>query len=235
MFKDGLKEKMELKQVTTLANGRYLISNIKTDKTAIIRSGLLSSFSVGSLGSTYNEKVYYDTPDFFFAEKGINIYTVTINGSAKELIIKYDKESVKRIEFLKNMPTYFKLSIGKNDHINKYYNEIIDAIYRIFPMGINANIEDYLKMSTPQIKVFKKRDSYRVVNNTGLKMVMSFDISEYTQVSKRGKFTQPTMDIVCETARNAGDFDIFLKSVIRDFPQLIKIESNELSLARNNL
>lgn len=226
---------MELKQVTTLANGRYLISNMKSDKVAMIRSTLLSSFSVGSLGSSYNEKVYYDTPDFFFADKGINIYTVTVNSTAKELVIKYDKEQVKRIEFLKNMPTYFKVDIGKNDKINKYFKEITDAIYRIFPMGINANIEDYLKMITPQIKVFKKRDSYRVVNNIGLKMVMSYDISEYSQVSKKGRFTQPTLDIVCESARNPNDFDIFLKTVIRDFPQLIKIESNELTLARNNL
>lgn len=226
---------MELKQVTTLANGRYLISNMKTDKVALIRSDLLSSFSVGSLGSSYNEKVYYDTNDFFFADKGINIYTVSINNTAKELVIKYDKEQVKRIEFLKNMPTYFKINIGKSDGINKYLNEITDAIYRIFPMGINANIEEYLKMVTPQIRVFKKRESYRVVNNIGLKMVMSFDISEYSQVSKKGKFTQPTLDIVCESARNPNDFDIFLKTVIRDFPQLIKIESNELTLARNNL
>ncbi len=226
---------MELKQVTTLANGRYLISNMKTDKIALIRSDLLSSFSVGSLGSSYNEKVYYDTNDFFFADKGINIYTVSINNTAKELVIKYDKEQVKRIEFLKNMPTYFKINIGKGDGINKYFKEITDAIYRIFPMGINANIEEYLKMAVPQIRVFKKRESYRVVNNIGLKMVMSFDISEYSQVSKKGKFAQPTLDIVCESARNPNDFEIFLKTVIRDFPQLIKIESNELTLARNNL
>lgn len=226
---------MELKQVTTLANGRYLISNMKTDKVSMIRSTLLSSFSVGSLGSSYNEKVYYDTADFFFADKGINIYTVSVNSNSKELVIKYDKEQVKRIEFLKNMPTYFKVDMGKNDKINKYFKEITDAIYRIFPMGINANIEEYLKMITPQIKVLKKRDSYRVVNNIGLKMVMSYDISEYSQVSKKGKFTQPTLDIVCESARNPNDFEIFLKTVIRDFPQLIKIESNELTLARNNL
>lgn len=226
---------MALTEVTNLANGRYLIADMKKDKPAIIRSGLLSSFAVGSLGSSYNEKVYYDTPEFFFAEKGINIYTVTINGSAKELVIKYDNEQVKRIEFLKNMPNYFKLPIRKDENINKHYDEITEAIYRIFPSGINVNIEEYLKQCSPQIKVFKKRDSYRVVNNAGLKMVMSFDVAEYSNVSKRGKFSQPSMDIVCESVRNPDDFNIFLKTVIRDFPQLIKIESNELTVARNNL
>lgn len=226
---------MALTEVTNLANGRYLIADMKKDKPAIIRSGLLSSFAVGSLGSSYNEKVYYDTPEFFFAEKGINIYTVTINGTAKELVIKYDNEQVKRIEFLKNMPNYFKLPIRKDENINKHYEEITEAIYRIFPSGINVNIEEYLKQCSPQIKVFKKRDSYRVVNNAGLKMVMSFDVAEYSNVSKRGKFSQPSMDIVCESVRNPDDFNIFLKTVIRDFPQLIKIESNELTVARNNL
>lgn len=226
---------MALTEVTNLANGRYLIADMKKDKPTIIRSGLLSSFAVGSLGSSYNEKVYYDTPEFFFAEKGINIYTVTINGSAKELVIKYDNEQVKRIEFLKNMPNYFKLPIRKDENINKHYDEITEAIYRIFPSGINVNIEEYLKQCSPQIKVFKKRDSYRVVNNAGLKMVMSFDVAEYSNVSKRGKFSQPSMDIVCESVRNPDDFNIFLKTVIRDFPQLIKIESNELTVARNNL
>lgn len=226
---------MALTEVTNLANGRYLIADMKKDKPAIIRSGLLSSFAVGSLGSSYNEKVYYDTPEFFFAEKGINIFTVTINGTAKELVIKYDNEQVKRIEFLKNMPNYFKLPIRKDENINKHYEEITEAIYRIFPSGINVNIEEYLKQCSPQIKVFKKRDSYRVVNNAGLKMVMSFDVAEYSNVSKRGKFSQPSMDIVCESVRNPDDFNIFLKTVIRDFPQLIKIESNELTVARNNL
>ena len=226
---------MELIQVTNLANGRYLIANMKNDKPAIIRSELLNSFAVGALGSSYNEKIYFDTPDFFFAEKGINIYTVTINGSAKELVIRYDSEQVKRIEFLKNMPNYFKLPIKKDETMHKYYNEIIEAIYRVFPSGLNVNIEDYLRQCSPQIKVMKKRESFRVVNNTGLKMVMSFDICEYANVAKRGKFSQPTLDIVCESVRNPDDFKIFLKTVIRDFPQLIKIESNELTVARNNL
>ncbi len=226
---------MELTQVINLANGRYLIANMKKDKPTIIRSDLLNSFAVASLGSSFNEKLYYDTPDFFFADRGINIYTVTINGSTKELVIRYDGEQVQRIEFLKNIPNYFKLLIRKDESIHKYINEIIEAIYRVFPTGLNVNIEDYLKQCSPQIKVFKKRESYRVVNNTGLKMVMSFDNCEYSTVTRKKKFAQPTLDIVCETSKEPAHFDIFLRSVIRDFPQLIKIESNELTVARNNL
>jgi hypothetical protein len=85
------------------------------------------------------------------------------------------------------------------------------------------------------IKIFKKRESFRVVNNSGLKLVMSFDNAEFTALKGKGKFLQPNLDIVCESSRNPDDFTIFLKSVIRDFPQLIKIENNELTVARNNL
>lgn len=226
---------MELLQVANFINGRYLISNMKADKKAILDSKLLSSFGVGPLGSSYNEKVYFDTVDFFFAEKGINIYTVNINGKEKELIIRYDSEQVQRIEFLKNTPNYFKLKIGKDEDIKKYFNEISEAIYKVFPSGLNVNIEDYLRQSTPQIKIFKKRDSYRVVNNTGLKMVMSFDNCEYSLANKKQKYMQPTLDIVGESYKNKEDFNNFLKSVIIDFPKLIKIESNELTVARNTL
>lgn len=226
---------MELTQIANFTNGRFLISNMKSDKNAILTGELLSSFSVGALGSTYNEKVYYDTPDFFFAEKGINIYTVNLNGNNKELIIRYDSEQVKRIEFLKNIPNYFKIKISKDDGINKYYNEIIEAIYKVFPSGLNVNVEEYLRASVPQVKIFKKRDCYRVVNNTGLKMVMSFDNAEYSKVGSKQKALQPTLDVVCEACKRKEDFDLFLKTIIRDYPKLIRIESNELTVARNNL
>ncbi len=180
---------MELIQVANFLNGRFLLNNIKTDKSAIIKSNLLSTFSVGALGSSNIEKIYFDTDDFFFAEKGINIYT-TLDKSSKELIIRYDSEQVTRIEFLKNTPNFFKLKIGKDDGIEKYYNEITDAIYKVYPTGLNVNIEEYLRQSKPQIKIMKKRDSYRVVNNKGLKMTLSFDICEYFKLGTKSKFAQ---------------------------------------------
>ena len=78
---------MELIQVANFLNGRFLLNNIKVDKSAIVKSNLLSTFSVGSLGTTNIEKVYYDTDEFFFAEKGINIYT-TFDKASRELIIR---------------------------------------------------------------------------------------------------------------------------------------------------
>ena len=103
---------MELKQVANYINGRFLITNMKTEKKSLLKGQLLASYSVDSLGKGKNEQVYYDTADFFFADKGINIYTMS-EGKTRELIIRYDSEQVNRIEFLKNTPNFFKIQIGR--------------------------------------------------------------------------------------------------------------------------
>lgn len=227
---------MELQEVITLANARYLISNMKSDKSSILHAKLLQTFSVNPLGMSNNEKIYYDTPDFFFADKGVNIYTITTGNTTKDLVVRYDSAQVTRIDFLKHMPNYFKiLMTTKDDTIYKHTEEIQDAIYRIFPTGLDVNIEQMIKAITPRIKILKKSDNYRVVNNTGLKMTMSFDQNEYLTADKKHKFSQPTLELVCETAKNAEDFNSFLRSIIIDFPKLIKMESNELTLSRKNL
>ena len=63
---------------------------------------------------------------------------------------------------------------------------------------------------------------------------MSFDNCEYsTLAGRKSKYVQPTLDIVCEASKQTDEFKMFLHSIIRDYPQLIKIESNELTVARN--
>lgn len=225
---------MELVQVANFLNGRFLAGNLKIDKNAILNGKLLSTYSVGSISSSLQEDVYYDTDDFFFADRGINIYT-TLVGSVKELIVRYDSEQVKRIEFLKNTPNFFKIKIGKDDGIDKYFNEINEAIYKVYPTGLNANIDDYLRQSRPQIRISKRRDMYRVVNNSGLKTTFSFDDCEYIKCTKKAKSSQATIDIVCDSYKLKDDFKKFLKDVVIDYPRIIQIESNELTVARNNL
>ncbi len=225
---------MELIQVANFLNGRFLLNNIKIDKSTILKSQLFSTFSVGALGTSNIDKVYFDTDDFFFAEKGINIYT-TYDKSSKELIIRYDGEQVTRIEFLKNTPNFFKLKIAKDDGIDKYTQQITDAIYKVYPTGLNVNIEEYLRKSKPQIRIIKKRDSYRVVNNKGLKLTLSFDMCEYVKVGTKSKFAQNTLDVVGDNAKDKDGFNEFLRDMILDYPKIIKIQSNELTVARNNL
>jgi len=225
---------MDLKQVANYLNGRYLLSNMKADRNEILKGQLLASFSVGPLGSSNIVVEYYDTKDFFFAEKGINIYT-TLANKRKELIVRYDSEQVSRIEFLKNIPNFFKIEIGSNDSISKYYEQLIEAIYYVFPTGLNVNIEDYLRESSPQIKILKKSEQFRVVNNNGLKVTIAFENCEYQKVGTRHKFSQPTLDIVCDSYKLKDKFDVFLRDLIINHPKLIKIQSNELTIAKTNL
>lgn len=225
---------MELIQVANFLNGRFLISNMKADKKALLKGGLLSSYSLDFVSKSKNEKVYYDTPDFFFADKGINIYTV-FDGVNKELIIRYDSTQVRRIEFLKNIPNFFKVKIAKTDDIRKYSQQINEAIYKVFPAGLNVNVDDMLMKCFPQVRILKKRESYRVVNNRGLKTTISFDDSQYFKCNSKAKYSQPTLDIVADSFKNKDDFKEFLHLIVREYPQLIKISDNELSVAREYL
>ena len=223
---------MELEQVANYLNGKFLINNFKADKKEIVKGPLLASYSTDKLGSSVCEVNFYDTPDFYFAERGINIYT-EFTPSGSQLIVRYDSNHSGRIEFLKNIPNFFKVSISKGASIHSYYENISDAIYKVFPTGLGINIEEYLRKSSPVIKIHKKRESYRVVNNVGLKMILNFETCEYYNTVTKGKFSQPVLDVFGETPKTE-DFELFLKHIVRDHPQLIKLPDNELEKARSN-
>lgn len=225
---------MELKQVANFLSGKYLLNNFKKDKVEILKGKLLSSFSVGSLGSGNKIVEYYDTKDFLFAEKGINIYTIQ-NGNLKELIIRYDAEQVTRIEFIKNTPNFFKIQIGAKDSISNYFSEIAEAVYNVYPSGLNVNIEEELRNSSVQVRISKKFDAYRVVNNNGLKVTISFENCDYVKSGTRQKYSQPTLDIVCDSYLLKDKFDTFLREIIINHPKLIKIKNNDLTIARDNI
>lgn len=223
---------MELEQVANYLNGKFLINNMKVDKKEIVKGPLLASYSTDHLGASVCEVSFYDTPDFFFAERGISIYT-EITNVGNQLIVRYDSSLNNRIEFLKNIPNYFKISLPKGSSINTCYDKISEAIYRVFPAGLGIDIEEYLRKSSPVVRITKKRDSYRVVNNVGLKMIINFETCEYSNTVTKGRFSQPVLDVFGETPRTE-DFELFLKHLVRDHPQLIKLPDNELSLVRSN-
>ena len=225
---------MELVQVANYLVGRYLVSDRKKDKMSLLKGELLAACSVDSLGKSKTEVVYYDTQDFFFADKGINIYTVQ-SKSNYELIIRYDSDQVQRIEFLKNTPNFFKLKItNKVFNIMSFAEQIDSAIYKVFPEGLHVNIEDMLRQSRPQVRINKKNEEYRVVNNKGLKTTISFAECTYVNLQNRSSFSQNNMEVTGESTTPKDMFDTFLKYIIVDCPQLIRITNNELTLARKN-
>ena len=225
---------MDLKQVANYLVGRYLVSNMKIDKKSLLKGNLLASYSVDSLGKAKKEVVYYDTPEFFFADKGINIYIVN-EKAGSELVIRYDSEQVKRIEFLKNTPNFFKVKIPKGAMIRNFIEQINEAIYKVFPAGLHVNIDDMIRASSPQIRILKKCEQYRVVNNSGLKTTISFEDCTYLKVRGGAKFSQPTLEVTGDSVKTIEEFNTFLHSIIIDCPKLIRIENNELTVARKNL
>ena len=226
---------MELIQVANFLDCRYLISNLKVDKKALLKGNLFASCSVDALGSSKQEVTYFDTVDFFFAGRGINIYTVE-DRSGKELIIKYDREHVERIEFLKNTPNFFKIKItNKGNSILDFSKQINEAIYRVFPEGLHVNIDEMLRASSPQVRIMKKLDSYRVVNNIGLKTTISFTNATYFGVKNGSKFSQINLEVVGEATNAEDKVAEFQRKIILDCPKLIRLDNNELSLARKNL
>lgn len=225
---------MELKQVANYQVGRYLTYNKKSDKKELLTGKIFGSFSVDYLGTYKKEIVYYDTKDFFFADRGINIYTASDNYS-RELIIRYDNEQVKRIEFLKNTPNFFKVAIDKKDTFNSFTTQINDAICQVYPEGLHVNIEETLRSAGTRIRIIKKSEQYRVVNNKGLKTTIAFEDCNYFDCSSRAKFSQSSLEVIGEKSDNKDDFNDFLRQLVIECPKLIKIESNELTVARNGL
>lgn len=226
---------MELIKVSNYLCGRFMLANLKKDKLSLLKGQLLAACSVDSLGKTKTEVVYYDTPDFFFADKGINIYTVE-DKKSKDLIIRYDNEQVQRIEFIKNAPNFFKLKLeSKLFSLMNYAKQIDDAIYQVFPEGLHVNIEDTLRASSAQVRITKKSEEYRVVNNKGLKSTIFFSNCLYSNARSGARFAQDNLEVIGESTVKKDMFDLFLKYIVVDCPQLIRIDNNELSLARKNL
>lgn len=225
---------MELKQVANFQVGRFLSYNKKSDKKELLGGKLFSSYSVDYLGTYKREVVYYDTKDFFFADRGINIYTSADNYT-RELIIRYDSEQVQRIEFLKNTPNFFKVTLNKKDSFSNFTAQINEAICQVYPEGLHVNIDEALREAGPRVRIVKKSEQYRVVNNKGLKTTIAFEDCNYFECGGKSKFAQASVEVVGEKAVSRDEFNEFLRQLVIECPKLIKIESNELAVARNGL
>ena len=225
---------MELKQVANYQVGRYLMYNKRSDKKELLNSKMFSSFSLDHMGTFKKEIVYYDTNDFFFADRGINIYTSSDNFS-RELIIRYDSDQVKRIEFLKNTPNFFKVKLDKKDAFSNFTSQINEAICQVYPEGLHVNIDELLRASSPKVRIIKKSEQYRVVNNKGLKTTLAFEDCTYFECGKKSKFSQSSLEVTGDNVKSKDEFNEFLRLLVIECPKLIKIQSNELSVARNGL
>ena len=90
-----------------------------------------------------------------------------------------------------------------------------------------------LRNSQPRVIIRKKNDDYRVVNNNGLKTTISFSNSTFINVRTGAKFVQEQLEVLAESNMNKDLFTTFLRSIILDCPQLIRLDNNELTIAIN--
>ena len=209
---------------------KLLIDNLKIYKNDVInKNPLLKSFMVSHYTKDVVTKTYYDTPDNFFYNSGINIHLNIIKGKpTAELVIRYD--SVKeRINFLVDMPETFSMQMSAKDSIYNHLDDIAYAVNEIVPSGLYTNVDEKVRQLAPFIIAKKKRDRYKAISNSGLKMILSFDMAEYSSPRARHKVDLNILEISSESERSlAPQYDEFIKNIILEKPYLVKMKNSDL-------
>lgn len=209
---------------------KLLIDNMKVYKEDVLnKNPLLKTFLVSHHTKDVVTKTYYDTPDNFFLNSGINIHLNIIKGKpTAELVIRYD--SVKeRINFLVDMPETFSMQLSAKDNIRNHLDDIAYAVNEIVPSGLYTNVDEKVRELMPFIVAKKKRDRYKAVSNSGLKMILSFDNTEYSSPRARHKVDMDLLEISSESDRSlAKDYDDFIKNIILEKPYLVKLKNSDL-------
>ena len=209
---------------------KLLIDNMKIYKNDVLnKNELLKTFLVSHYAKDVVTKTYYDTPDNFFLNSGINIHLNVIKGKpTAELVIRYD--SVKeRINFLMDMPETFSMQIPAKESIRQHLDDIAYAVNEIVPSGLYTNVDDKVRQLQPFIIAKKKRDRYKAVSNSGLKLILSFDTTEYSSPRARHKVDMELLEISSESDRSlAKDYDDFIKNIILEKPYLVKLKTRDL-------
>ena len=133
------------------------------------------------------------------------------------------------------LPRKFQCATKVKNQSWNFTAQINEAICQVYPEGLHVNIDEALREAGPRVRIVKKSEQYRVVNNKGLKTTIAFEDCKYFECGGRSKFAQASLEIVGEKSQSKEDFEEFLRQVVIECPKLIKIESNERTVARNGL
>ncbi len=216
---------------------RFLLTNLKKDKKSTLRfSGVLKTFDVSEPKKDKLTKFYYDTPNLFFRKNGINISrNVYSDKSYCDLVVRYDS-SVSRIPFLSDLPDTFIKKINKNESLEKHYNYIATAILELIPKGLNADAFDVIRIVKPILVVKKVRERYRIISNTGLKMMFSFEKNEYRSTKNNGKIKMDMLEIRLESPNKTKElfFDFVHKLQLQE-AMFIKQQHSDLFIGQDYL
>ena len=214
---------------------KYLLNNIKFDVRNILnKEGVLKSYGISPGLKDVIEKFYYDTPELFFRNNGINICVNKYNNKSYcDIVIRYDS-LVPRIAFLSNLPDTLIKKINKNDNISRHFNYIAQAIGEIFPKGLNVDVFEVVKKLKIILTVIKRRERYRIIHNNGLKMVFSFESCDYINKT-RDKVKLDILEIRMESEGQAELFKKFVHSLELQESKLIKLKHSDLFIGQDYL
>lgn len=192
------------------------------------KEGMLASYGIDNIGPDYIEKIYFDTVDRFFFGKGLLI-TLTKSKVSKvnKIEVRYEGED-KRVPFVSDMPKSLTLEINKKDFFSAHFDFIIDSLLAIMPAGLGVNIPNYVNSIIPVFVVVKKATRYRVINNNGLKVVFSFEDTEFLNNANRNKHKHFQLEIKLENREKHELFEKFIKRLILQVPTIIPMKHSDI-------
>lgn len=228
---------MEIRANTEYISSIFAMQNPKVEKRKVFEHGGITTLFVDSyLGKDKTLKVYYDTPEGTFANLGVNIYTIESRVKRIESLHVSLKTDVSRHMFLSDMPTYFRMDIHPGDRVTRYAEFIAESIYKIFPNGIEADAK-YLAMKLkPIMFVEKDREQFRLYNNDGLKVILSFDKVVYRNLKNKMTDKSRQLEVSLQSAISRSDYDDFIRRLSLQVPTLVPMKEYDIdnALERTN-
>ena len=194
----------------------------------LTKEGILGPYSVEYEGPDYIEKIYFDTRDRFFFNNGLLI-TMTKSKAAKMHVLEVRQEGEdKRIHFISEMPKNRILEIEKKDYFSAHFDFISESLLAIRPSGLGVNIPSYVNSIIPVFMAVKKASRYRIINNNGMKAVLSFEEVEFINNANRNKHKQYQLEIKLEDIAKHDLFETFIKRLILQVPTIIPIKHSDI-------
>lgn len=226
---------MEMVSKENYIGTKFLVQEPKKLKSELTsKKGLFASFVLSFFAKDEIIKTYFDTDDRFFQQNGISI-NITRSAKDAELIVRYSS-STPRIAFLNSLPDTFVKKINRKDYIKEHLDFITQAVNELLPAGLNKDLSSILENIKPQISVNKKRERYRLLNNSGLKLILSLDEAEYSTYYSRGKQKISMCEtILTSDSKTSREFFNFEHALSMQMPSIIKLAENDLAIAQTYL
>ena len=227
---------MEIAEKENYLGIKYYLDDFKKLKSSILTNPTtFTGFDRMSCIKDVQIKEYYDTKDFFFQERSLNIYIRQNKGSkTKDLVVRFNG-GTERIRFLSNIPDTFSIKIDKKDTIYNHAEFLAESISQLIPAGLTVDIASTVKSLVNIFTLKKKRERYKYISIKGLKLNFDFNECEFTTKLNRNKEKMAMLEITSNNVNMGNDFEAFTKKVLFNNPTLIKLKNSDMALGKEYL